>query len=87
MADTEVIEASCGMAPDTAGGILPHDSARRWTAVIPLSRNRRFQALRIGAAAGLLGSSFVTIAAPPLILGVTGSAAQAGATERVSVHA
>ena len=45
---------------------------------VPLSRNRRFQALWIGGATAYLGSSFVTIAAPLLILGITGSAAQAG---------
>lgn len=48
------------------------------TAPAPLSRNRRFQALWIGGAAAYLGSSFVTVAAPLLVLGITGSAAQAG---------
>lgn len=45
---------------------------------VPLSRNRRFQALWVGGATAYLGSSFVTVAAPLLILGITGSAAQAG---------
>ncbi len=45
---------------------------------VPLSRNRRFQALWVGGATAYLGSSFATVAAPLLILGITGSAAQAG---------
>jgi MFS family permease len=45
---------------------------------VPLSRNRRFQALWIGGAGAYLGSSFATVAVPLLILAVTGSAAQAG---------
>ncbi|HEU5355236.1 MAG TPA: MFS transporter [Actinocrinis sp.] len=45
---------------------------------LPLSRNRRFQALWVGGATAYLGSSFVIVAAPLLILSMTGSAAQAG---------
>jgi predicted MFS family arabinose efflux permease len=45
---------------------------------VPLSRNRRFQALWIGGAGALVGTSFAAVATPLLILGLTGSAAEAG---------
>jgi len=59
-------------APDA-----PDDDARI-AQQVPLSRNRRFQALWIGGAGAYLGSSFAGLAVPLLILAATGSAAQAG---------
>jgi len=50
------------------------DRARMTGEEVPLSRNRRFQALWIGGAGAYLGSGFATVAVPLLILAVTGSA-------------
>ncbi|MFI0723308.1 MFS transporter [Streptomyces sp. NPDC021224] len=47
-------------------------------AAVPLRRNRRFQALWLGAAAANLGQETVEVAAPLLVLGLTGSPALAG---------
>ncbi|WP_031512078.1 MFS transporter [Streptomyces sp. NRRL F-5123] len=47
-------------------------------AELPLRRNRRFQALWIGAAAANLGLETVEVACPLLVLGMTGSPALAG---------
>jgi MFS family permease len=45
---------------------------------VPLRRNRRFQALWVGAAAANLGLETVEVASPLLVLGLTGSPALAG---------
>jgi MFS family permease len=47
-------------------------------AEVPLRRNRRFQALWVGAAAANLGLETVEVASPLLVLGLTGSPALAG---------
>lgn len=62
----------------TSGGPAKSPGAAVAAGAVPLGRNRRFQALWVGGATAYLGSSFVTVAAPLLILGITGSAAQAG---------
>lgn len=61
--------------PEAADGRVEADNS---PPELPLSRNRRFQALWIGGSGAYLASSFATVATPLLILGVTGSAAQAG---------
>ncbi|MFI0897397.1 MFS transporter [Streptomyces sp. NPDC020983] len=50
----------------------------RAPAAVPLRRNRRFQALWIGAAAAHLGQETVEVASPLLVLGLTGSPVLAG---------
>ncbi len=77
MMTSEVAEGRAGeqVEPAEEAALKRHAGPANATS---LSRNRRFQALWIGGATAYLGSSFITVAAPLLILGLTGSAAQAG---------
>ncbi|MGH3415740.1 MAG: MFS transporter [Actinocrinis sp.] len=54
---------------------------------VPLRHNRRFQTLWIGGAGSFLGGALVTLGVPLLILGITGSAVQAGAFGSVDAAA
>ncbi len=78
------------MSGDVAVGplaALATDAPEAQPAEVPLRQNRRFQTLWIGGAGSYLGGTLVTIGAPLLILGMTGSAVQAGAYGSVDAAA
>jgi hypothetical protein len=70
--------AGTAAAPQDPGAAIPAPELDQTPSETPLRRNRRFQALWIGGGGSMLAFNITALAAPVLVLALTGSAAKAG---------